>query len=1843
MELEDLEVLFKVNTAQIQPMLDKLQEAFSNVTGKIADTTKSGMQKTEDSMNISSGLKKVQEQIKQLNETVSTSFEKMSDTTKSDAAKISQNASKMFSGTKQKVSTDLQSIVSEINTKMQQARAAQAKMHDLMNQKNSLGTAQQSGTQGVKFDSQIATAQAQMTRYQNQAKALAQSMRGEFNAVPDSLNRISRAMDQNEVKIEAYRNNLTRLNAQLKDMKDTPATMQNDKWANSYAKIEKAVMSTQEKMNKLINSNDDLVKSYSYVQDRGESLSGIVGKLNTELSEDSSNARKAATSMNEMSSSMGRVSMNMNGMGNSGGVFSKIKNAVTGASNSMKMFGNNTSHSMDMSANSSRRMSGALEQIRMQISFLPSMIIVYGLLYNGITQLSQGFLSALKTNSQFSSSLNQIQVNLLTAFYPIYTAALPAINAMMSALAKVTSYIAQFTAALFGMSNSAAKSGASSLYSQVKAMNDTSSSSSAASKAVKEANKQITASNKAGRESVAQANAQITASNKAAAKSYEEQKKAAQELSESLMGFDELNVLDSNQANDLTKPDAQAKEKYTPQALQSNDSDADSGDKGLNFNTPTTQFAGLQDAVNNLKKLFGEIFDPMKEAWDAKGKEVTDAAKYAWDEVKRAIGDVGKSFLHVWDNGTGEKTMELLLQLLADMLNIIGDIAKAFSEAWEGGNRGTKLVQAVFDALNKVLGLIHDIATSFRDAFNDNGLGEKIFANILDIITDVFKVVGNLAGQFDKAWQHGNTGTSIFKTILGMVNDMLSALKDMADYTVTWSSKLDFTPLLSSIDGLLKAIRPVVKDVWDGLDWGYKNILLPLAKFTITELVPNFINDLAAAFKLVGSIINAAKPAFQWAWDSFLEPIAKWTGGVIIDVLKKLADALSGVSDWVDKHQKAVETMAKILITMFAFKVSMSGLSTGVGFLGQIADKAVILAGKGNVLKDFFGKITGLSDLKSAVTNVKNLAELSWTGIKSGAGYVVDLVAGIKNWSIWSKLAAVGQAALNLVMDANPIALIVIAIAAVVAGLVELYKHNKKFRDFCNGIWTAVTKWFGDTIKWLQKNWVDIAAFIINPVAGITTWFLKDTSVGKSIVKWASALPGKASDWAKGVGKKVDKNISDAQKTFEAAGKKIGDWVSDFKDDASKTISKWGSDLGQDVHDGVTGAKKGVAGAQKMAQEAGSKIGGWVSDFREGASKTISQWSSDLGQVARDGVGGAQGLAQETGKKVGGWVNDFRSGASTTLSSWAGTLGTEAHNGVQGARNMAQEAGSRLGSWVNDFRGGASNTISGWASGLGSVARDGMNGAKNLAQNAGSALGSWISDFRGGTASTLFDWAGGLGGRIADGIRKGFHHITSAMGDMANAIISPIKTAIGKIKDGINWVLDKVGAGGLSWGGFSWAKGTNGHPGGLAKVNDQQGPVYRESFELPNGKQGIFPDVRDLILPLPKGTKVKTATETAAKTQKAMSQFMPKYAGGIGSFNFDFSSLNALANIDWSNLFSGIGSGISDTWSGITDEFENILSDVAHPRKMLDYMVNKFMNYDSSWSDTQTKLAKGTVNTEEDGLMGWASKIMKQFGVGVQTGPGASGWASAVKKALAKLSLPTTDAYVNAWVKQIQTESGGNEKAMGGNDGLSDGNAEGLLQVKPGTFAANHIAGFNDIWKGYDNILAGINYAKNRYGSKMLSVIGHGHGYENGGMGNVEGLYPLFEHNKTEMVLPLTDKKRSLELIKQALSFMGETFSGGLQMPSALTATTDLTNISSTSNDSSNSKSSAGGINELGTTIVNALLQGLQMANATNSSNNNQTSDITVSINVDSAKLGQAAIKGINTVNAQNGKNMLNI
>ena len=84
---------------------------------------------------------------------------------------------------------------------------------------------------------------------------------------------------------------------------------------------------------------------------------------------------------------------------------------------------------------------------------------------------------------------------------------------------------------------------------------------------------------------------------------------------------------------------------------------------------------------------------------------------------------------------------------------------------------------------------------------------------------------------------------------------------------------------------------------------------------------------------------------------------------------------------------------------------------------------------------DFFHKHTVLA--KAAIV-AKTAAELASVGVM--------------------KMVAAGQAALNAVMSANPVALVVLAIAALVAGLIALYNRSESFRKVVDALWDGLKR-----------------------------------------------------------------------------------------------------------------------------------------------------------------------------------------------------------------------------------------------------------------------------------------------------------------------------------------------------------------------------------------------------------------------------------------------------------------------------------------------------------------------------------------------------------------------------------------------------------------------------------------------------------------------------------------------------------------------------------------------------------------------------------------------------------------
>jgi phage-related protein len=130
-------------------------------------------------------------------------------------------------------------------------------------------------------------------------------------------------------------------------------------------------------------------------------------------------------------------------------------------------------------------------------------------------------------------------------------------------------------------------------------------------------------------------------------------------------------------------------------------------------------------------------------------------------------------------------------------------------------------------------------------------------------------------------------------------------------------------PLTDALGRFKTAVAPFARNVGQGLKWFFENVMVPLGKWTISDLLPAFLDTLGTAIGVVNSVIEVFKPYGLWLWENFLKPIATWTGGAIVEFLNMLTDGLTKLSGWINENQSTVANAALIIGGFFAaFKIA---------------------------------------------------------------------------------------------------------------------------------------------------------------------------------------------------------------------------------------------------------------------------------------------------------------------------------------------------------------------------------------------------------------------------------------------------------------------------------------------------------------------------------------------------------------------------------------------------------------------------------------------------------------------------------------------------------------------------------------------------------------------------------------------------------------------------------------------------------------------------------------------------------------------------------------------------------
>lgn len=184
-------------------------------------------------------------------------------------------------------------------------------------------------------------------------------------------------------------------------------------------------------------------------------------------------------------------------------------------------------------------------------------------------------------------------------------------------------------------------------------------------------------------------------------------------------------------------------------------------------------------------------------------------------------------------------------------------------------------------------------------------------------------------------------------------------------------------------------------------------------------------------------------------------PILSATVPVVKKMTEKimaLGETVRKAQEWFGKHKVAVETVTSSLkvatAAMVAFKVSAVITKVVQGFQqAQVALALYTTTTKGATIAQgvLNGTLKISEGLVALLTGKMTLAQIAQLGM------------------------AKAQAALNLAMTANPIGLVVAAIAALIAMFMILWNKSEEFRNFWKDLWKKISSFVSDAVDSIKK------------------------------------------------------------------------------------------------------------------------------------------------------------------------------------------------------------------------------------------------------------------------------------------------------------------------------------------------------------------------------------------------------------------------------------------------------------------------------------------------------------------------------------------------------------------------------------------------------------------------------------------------------------------------------------------------------------------------------------------------------------------------------------------------------
>lgn len=1042
--------------------------------------------------------------------------------------------------------------------------------------------------------------------------------------------------------------------------------------------------------------------------------------------------------------------------------------------------------------------------------------------------------------------------------------------------------------------------------------------------------------------------------------------------------------------------------------------------------------------------------------------------------------------INLGDIESAEETHQEILTLIKDLKQFQSIKNQAFqsTEKVSAFKRALTGIKSSAKSINSVKKSFNDVSKAIQNA---RGMASKAihpFRTLKEMISGA-----NNSGNKGMSWGRMLGSSLMFSTVFGAISQIKEAIKAGSDNLVQYSSAYN-----KSISGMVTSLL-YLKNAWAAAFAPVVNVVAPyISKFIdMVAGALNAVGQFTAALTGKGRVVQAKK-----AWYNYGKSLED-TGDKIKDTTKKAKDLqnyLLGI-DELNVLQPNTDSD------------SGSGASgSGGKYTGPSASEmfeTIEVPNSMNKLAEMFKDAIAKSDFTDIGRMISNklsnaLESIDWKSVYHHAdNFGKDLATflnGLITPRLFYDLGATIAGAINTAFHAaNAFAInfdwsnFGSSIASSIQGFFENWDAGltgETFSNFFSGIFDAMTG-FLDTLG-ETNTFETIGQKIVDFLCGVK-WGKMGWSLFGFFKALSKALVDFPSDFAKGVAKGILKHIfgdkfdEEAQKKVEKAFKAIKKFTGTQMENLFPPLGIFNQfatmfDIGTKIKNGVGDIdvwfNEKFGNSRKAVERNFDDIGPWFGGQETNVEDSFKDIDVSLGTKFKNARDTINGKFQDVGTWFAGKkkeVQDSQNGIETSLG-----------NKYKSARTYVNNAFSDVGKWFGDKKTAVQNAQSSISTWFDTKYQDARQSVNSAFSNVGTWFGGRKSDIQNNMKS-ISGWFRSTFQSAYNGVTETFSKIGDFFSNISKEIKKPIIGAMKAILNGVNWVYEKLGGGKNHFNVAQldkYANGTNGvSHDTVGIVNDQAGSTYREMVQFPNGKT-IIPKGRNVMLPMPKGTKVLPADQTASLMN------MPHFKKGIGDF------------------FGG-------AWAKFKDFTGNIADYISDPKKLVQMAIDKFTDF-SSYLEPGLSMAKNAVR----GTVGIATKFIKDklkgfggsgSGVNYKPSAGVEQWRATAKKAL-ELTNQFTEANLNRLLMQMKSESGGNPNAINNWDinakmGIP---SKGLMQVIDPTFRAYAMKGFDkNIYDPMSNILAAIRYTLARYGS--LERGWKGHGYANGGFPKVGEMF----------------------------------------------------------------------------------------------------------------------------------------